>query len=84
MPNARFYVLTGAKDDVVSTRYPTATAIYLRDAGMAVTFYSQRDGTHELYTLRSIVAQAWNDMENGVVRLPVGLTGSGDLPDTVR
>ena len=40
MARARFYVLTGFHDDNVPTAYPTATAIYLRDAGFAVAFYS--------------------------------------------
>jgi len=81
--HARFYVLTGARDDNVPTLYPTSTAIFLRDVGLPVTFYSQADGTHQLYSLRSILAQAWSDMERGVVRLPTGLTGSADLPEAV-
>jgi pimeloyl-ACP methyl ester carboxylesterase len=84
MRNARFYVLTGALDDNVPTLYPTATAIYLRDAGLPVTFYSARDGTHALYTLRSILALAWSEMERGVVRSPAGLTGAPDLPEAVH
>ncbi len=81
MPNAKFYVLTGAHDDIVPTRYPTATAIFLRDAGLAVTFYSQPDGTHELYSLRDTLSQAWDDMERGIVRLPMGLSGAANLPE---
>ncbi len=81
MPRARYYVLTGAKDEVVPTLWPTVTAIFLRDAGLAVTFYSQPDGTHSLRSLQDILAQAFGDMERGVVRLPTGLTGSADLPD---
>ena len=42
MPSTRFYVLTGAHDDIVPTAFPTATAIYLRDAGVPVSFYSAR------------------------------------------
>jgi S-formylglutathione hydrolase FrmB len=81
MPHTRFYVLTGARDDDVPTIYPTSTAIFLRDVGVPVTFYSQPDGTHSLYSLRSILAQAWGDMERGVVRMPVGLTGAPNLPE---
>jgi len=80
MRSARFYLLTGARDDNVPTSYSTATAIFLREAGLAVTFYSEPDGTHALSSLRSIFARAWLDMERGVVRLPVGLSGSADLP----
>ena len=84
LQHARFYVLTGARDDNVPTLHPTSTAIFLRDVGLPVTFYSQPDGTHTLYSLRSILAQAWSEMERGVVRLPTGLTGSADLPEAAR
>jgi poly(3-hydroxybutyrate) depolymerase len=84
LQRTRFYVLTGARDDNVPTLYPTSTAIFLRDVGLPVTFYSQAGGTHQLYSLRSILAQAWRDMERGVVRLPTGLTGSADLPEAVQ
>lgn len=77
----RFYVLTGAHDENVPTSYATVTAIFLRDAGVPVTFYSQSDGTHSLYSLRPILYRAWNEMLHGVVRTPVGLTGGGDLPE---
>ena len=83
MPRARFYVLTGAQDPIVSTKFAIDTAVFLRDSGLAVTFYSQSDGTHSLYSLRSILTQAWLDMERGVVRRPVGLTGNGSLPEAV-
>ena len=81
MRDVRFYVVTGARDDTVPTLWPTTTAIYLRDAGLPVTFYSAPQGTHSLYTLRSTLAQAWTDMERGVVRLPTGLTGAPNLPE---
>lgn len=81
MRNGRFYILTGARDDNVPTAYPTATAIFLRDAGLPVTFYSQPDGTHSLYSLRLILSEAWTDMERGVVRSPAGLTGAPNLPE---
>jgi predicted esterase len=80
----RFYVLTGAHDENVPTSFATVTAIFLRDAGVAVTFYSQPDGTHSLYSLRPILSQAWRDMVRGVVRSPVGLTGGADLPDAAQ
>jgi S-formylglutathione hydrolase FrmB len=84
LSRTRFYVLTGAGDDNVPTAYPTATAIFLRDAGLAVTFYSQPDGTHSLYTLRPILSKAWDEMERGIVRSPVGLTGAPNLPEEVN
>lgn len=84
MRDKRFYVLTGAHDDNVPTSYATVTAIFLRDAGVAVTFYSQPDGTHSLYSLRPILSQAWSEMVRGVVRSPMGLTGGADLPDSAQ
>jgi predicted esterase len=79
--NVRYYVLTGALDDNVPTWWPTATAIFLRDTGRPVSFYSQSDGTHALYTLQPILERAWSEMEHGVVRSPLGLTGAPNLPD---
>jgi S-formylglutathione hydrolase FrmB len=84
LSRTRFYILTGAGDDNVPTAYPTATAIFLRDAGLAVTFYLQPDGTHSLYSLRPILSQAWDEMERGVVRSPEGLTGAPNLPEAVH
>ncbi len=84
MRGTRFYVLTGARDEIVPTLFPTLTAIFLRDAGIPVTFYSQADGTHLLYSLRSILSQAWGDMESGVVRSPEGLGAGGQgLPEAM-
>jgi dienelactone hydrolase len=83
MQHARFYVLTGARDDNVPTAWPTATAIFLRDNGLPVTFYSEPDGTHALYSLRSILSRAWADMEGDDVRSPVGLSGAANLPSAV-
>lgn len=83
MQRTKFYVLTGARDDNVPTAWPSATAIFLRDNGLEITFYTDPNGTHELYSLRSILSQAWTDMEAGVVRLPLNLSGSADLPSAV-
>ncbi|MGB8909089.1 MAG: alpha/beta hydrolase-fold protein [Candidatus Cybelea sp.] len=84
LSRTRFYILTGARDDNVPTAYPTATAIFLRDAGLAVTFYSQPGGTHSLYSLRPILSQAWDEMERGIVRSPEGLTGPPNLPEEIN
>lgn len=81
--NVRYYIVTGSRDDNVPTRWPEATAIFLRDAGRPVSFYAQRDGTHALFTLQPSLAQAWNDMERGVVRAPSGLTGASNLPEAL-
>jgi dienelactone hydrolase len=79
--NVRYYIVTGSLDDNVPTAWPTATAVFLRDVGRPVSFYSQLDGTHALFTLQPALARAWNDMERGVVRSPSGLTGAPDLPE---
>jgi len=84
MLSTKFYVLTGTRDEIVPTLFPTLTAIFLRDAGIPVTFYSQSDGTHLLYSLHSILWQAWRDMEAGVVRVPEGLGAGGQgLPEAM-
>ncbi len=79
LPRTPFYILTGARDESIPTQYPATTAVFLRNAGVPVTFYSDPNATHRLYTLRTILAQAWTDMENGVVRTPWTLTASGPL-----
>jgi dienelactone hydrolase len=79
--NVRYYIVTGFRDDNVPTLWPTATAIFLRDAGRPVSFYLQLDGTHALFTLAPALTRAWNDMERGIVRSPSGLTGAPALPE---
>lgn len=81
--NVRYYIVTGSGDDNVPTLWPTATAIFLRDVGRPVSFYSQADGTHALFTLQPALMQAWTDMERGVVRSPSGLTGAPNLPEAI-
>ena len=80
LPTTPFYILTGARDEGIPTQYPTTTAVFLRNSGVPVTFYSDPNATHRLYSLRTILEQAWNDMENGIVRTPWALTASGPLP----
>ncbi len=83
MSSAKFYVLTGARDDNVPTQFAESTATFLHDAGIAVTFYSQPDGTHALSSLQPILTRAWSDMERGVVRPPINLPGGATLPEAV-
>jgi predicted esterase len=64
------YVLTGQNDAVVPSTYTTQSAGYLRFYGMAVSYYRQPDGTHELGTLLPILQRAWGDMHRGIVRDP--------------
>ncbi|MFY9720420.1 MAG: alpha/beta hydrolase-fold protein [Candidatus Cybelea sp.] len=83
LSRTKFYIVTGARDENVPTQYPTQTAVYLRNVGLPVTYYSQPDGTHYLISLRGILAQAWGDMTRGVVGLPINLSGDGELPEAV-
>jgi pimeloyl-ACP methyl ester carboxylesterase len=82
MPRTPFYVLTGSADDSIPTQYPTATAVFLRNMGIPVSFYSQAGGTHRLITLLPVLTQAWSDMLHGVVRSPTELDGLVTLPAT--
>jgi predicted esterase len=79
LPNTPFYILTGSRDDSIPTQYPTTTAVFLRNSGIPVTFYSDPNATHRLVTLRTILGQAWDDMEAGIVRTPWSLTATGPL-----
>ncbi len=79
LPTTPFYILTGSLDDNIPTQYPTTTAVFLRNAGIPVTFYSDPKATHRLSTLRPIMEQAWSDMEAGIVRTPWSLTSAGPL-----
>lgn len=83
MSRTPFYVLTGTNDDSIPTQYPTATAGFLRSAGMDVSFYSLPGGTHRLITLLPIFTQAWNDMLHGVVRASPISFGVTKLPDVI-
>jgi dienelactone hydrolase len=75
-----FYVLTGSADDSIPTQYPTATAVFLRNSGMAVSFYSLTGGVHRMITLLPVLSQAWNDMHHGVIRTPPPMLGGMALP----
>jgi dienelactone hydrolase len=80
MPRTPFYILTGSADDSIPTRFPTATAGYLRSAGLDVSFYSEPGGIHRLVTLLPILTQAWNDMLAQILRPPPATFGNITLP----
>lgn len=83
MPRTPFYVLTGSADDSIPTQYPTATALFLRAAGLEVSFYSEPGGVHRLITLLPILTQAWNDMLHEIVRTPPPAVGNISLPSAI-
>ncbi len=68
------YVVTGSNDDNIPTAYGEETAAFLASAGLPVSFYEQRGGTHYLPSLVPSLTLAWNDMLSGRVR------SSGPLP----
>jgi hypothetical protein len=46
---------------------------------MMVGFYSDPNGDHRLSTLRTVLAQAWDDMQRGIIREPPPWFASGQL-----
>jgi poly(3-hydroxybutyrate) depolymerase len=74
----RLYVVTGAHDASIPTKYGEQTAGYLAGLGLPVSFYEERTGTHALRTLTPSLARAWDDMHAGVTRpesVPVARAG---------
>ena len=64
----RLYVVTGAHDDSIPTRYGEQTASYLASIGLPVSFYEEPTGTHALRTLAPSLQRAWDDMHAGLTR----------------
>jgi predicted esterase len=62
----RLYVVTGAHDASIPTKYGEQTAGYLAGLGLPVSFYEERTGTHALRTLTQSLERAWDDMHAGV------------------
>jgi pimeloyl-ACP methyl ester carboxylesterase len=83
MSRTPFYVLTGSADESIPTRYPTATAVFLRASGVPVSFYSEPGGIHRLVTLLPILTQAWSDMLHEIVRTPPPMLGNAALPASI-
>ena len=81
--NTPIYVLTGTDDQSIPTQWPTATAGYLALAGLNVSFYSQKGGTHHLASLLPVLTQAWSDMLHQIVRAPNTNLARMSLPGTI-
>lgn len=64
----RVYVVTGAHDDSVPTRYGEQTASYLAALGLPVSFYEEPAGTHALRTLVPSLQRGWDDMHASLTR----------------
>jgi len=83
MPRTPFYILTGSADESIPSQYPTSTAAFLSAAGLDVSFYAQRGGSHRLGSLMPILTQSWNDMLSGIVRAPPPSFGKISLPSAI-
>jgi poly(3-hydroxybutyrate) depolymerase len=76
----RLYVVTGANDTSIPTRYGEQTASYLAGIGLPVSFYEEPHGTHALRTLTSSLQRAWDDMHASLTRpetVPAARSGFG-------
>jgi poly(3-hydroxybutyrate) depolymerase len=62
------YVVTGAHDDEIPTKYGEETALALQQDGLPVSFYEEPSGSHWVRTLMPALGAAWDDMHGGVVR----------------
>lgn len=85
----RLYVVTGAHDDSIPTRFGEQTATYLAGLGLPVSFYEEPRGTHSLRTLVPSLERAWDDMHAALTRpenVPVARAGfamPGAVPGAV-
>lgn len=64
----RTYVVTGANDTSIPTKYSEQTAGYLAGIGLPVSFYQEPHGTHALRTLAPSLERAWDDMHASLTR----------------
>ncbi len=72
------YVVTGAHDDSIPTKYGEQTAGYLASIGLPVSFYEEPNGSHALRTLMPSLQRAWTDMLAGTERpesIPIAHNG---------
>lgn len=66
--NINLYVVNGGEDESIPPKYGEQTASVLKNAGLAVGFYQEPRGKHELRTLGRVVGLAWDDMLAGRAR----------------
>jgi hypothetical protein len=80
----RLYVITGAHDEEVPTRFGEQTAGFLASIGLPVSFYEEPQGSHAMRTLVPSLVRAWDDMHAGLTRaenFPIAGSRAG-LPGT--
>jgi pimeloyl-ACP methyl ester carboxylesterase len=86
----RIYVVTGANDGEIPTKFGEQTAAYLASAGLPVSFYEEPHGTHFIRSLTPSLQRAWDDMHASLVRgenVPVvraGFSLPGSAPAAVQ
>ncbi len=83
------YVVTGAHDESIPTKYGEQTAAYLASLGLPVSFYEEPNGTHFMRSLTPSLQRAWDDMHAALVRrenVPIvraGFNLPGSAPSAV-
>ncbi len=83
------YVVTGAHDESIPTKYGEQTAAYLASLGLPVSFYEEPQGTHFMRSLTPSLQRAWDDMHAALVRrenVPIvraGFALPGSTPSAV-
>jgi predicted esterase len=83
------YVVTGAHDESIPTKYGEQTAAYLASLGLPVSFYEEPQGTHFMRSLTPSLQRAWDDMHAALVRrenVPIvraGFALPGSAPSAV-
>jgi len=83
------YVVTGAHDESIPTKYGEQTAAYLASLGLPVSFYEEPAGTHFMRSLTPSLQRAWDDMHAALVRrenVPIvsaGFNLPGSAPSAV-
>jgi len=72
------YVVTGAHDESIPTKYGEQTAGFLAGLGLPVSFYEEPRGSHTLRTLWPSLERAWDDMHAALTRpetVPIARSG---------
>ena len=83
------YVVTGAHDGEVPTKFGEQTAAYLASLGLPVSFYEEPKGTHYIRSLTPSLQRAWDDMHASLVRpenvppVRAGFNLAGSAPSAV-
>lgn len=66
--NTPVYVVNGSADEVIPAEQGRKTAALLASFGIRTSYYRMLGGTHFLGSLMPVLATAWTDMHEGIVR----------------